>query len=172
MSFKPQGKHLIAGQWVATEQTFVSQPIEGPTYHFSVGNIELVNQACEAAEDAFWSYGYSTVEQRALFLNTIADEIEVRADAITEIAKQETGLPIARLQGERGRTVGQLRLFAAHILKRIFWIAVMMLHCLKDSLCHVQSYVLSSVLLVLLLYLEHPISPWHFLPQVETPHQL
>ncbi|ATZ64482.1 aldehyde dehydrogenase (NADP(+)) [Acinetobacter bereziniae] len=120
MSFKPQGKHLIAGQWVATEQTFVSQPIEGPTYHFSVGNIELVNQACEAAEDAFWSYGYSTVEQRALFLNTIADEIEVRADAITEIATQETGLPIARLQGERGRTVGQLRLFAAHILKKDF----------------------------------------------------
>ncbi|MBI0394151.1 aldehyde dehydrogenase (NADP(+)) [Acinetobacter bereziniae] len=120
MSFKPQGKHLIAGQWVATEQTFVSQPIEGPTYHFSVGNIELVNQACEAAEDAFWSYGYSTIEQRALFLNTIADEIEVRADAITEIAKQETGLPIARLQGERGRTVGQLRLFAAHILKKDF----------------------------------------------------
>ncbi|MCU4418991.1 aldehyde dehydrogenase (NADP(+)) [Acinetobacter bereziniae] len=120
MSFKPQGKHLIAGQWVATEQTFVSQPIDGSTYHFSVGNIELVNQACEAAEDAFWSYGYSTVEQRALFLNTIADEIEVRADAITEIATQETGLPIARLQGERGRTVGQLRLFAAHILKKDF----------------------------------------------------
>ncbi len=39
------------------------------------------------------------------------------ADAITEIGIQETGLPEARLQGERGRTVGQLRLFASHILK-------------------------------------------------------
>lgn len=120
MSFKPHGKHLIAGQWVATDNTFMSEPAEGPAHCFSVGNSELVNQACEAAEDAFWSYGYSTLEQRANFLNTIADEIEARADAITEIGSHETGLPTARLQGERGRTVGQLRMFATHILKGEF----------------------------------------------------
>lgn len=120
MSFKPQGKHLIAGQWVANDQTFISQPVEGPAYYFSVGNIELINKACEAAEDAFWSYGYSTIEQRALFLNTIADEIEARANTIIEIATQETGLAITRLEGECGRTVGQLRLFAAYILKKDF----------------------------------------------------
>ena len=120
MSFKPHGKHLIAGQWVATDTTFMSEPAEGAAHCFSVGNRELVNQACEAAEDAFWSYGYSTLEQRANFLNTIADEIEARADAITEIGSQETGLPTARLQGERGRTVGQLRMFATHILKGEF----------------------------------------------------
>eukprot|EP01031_Cornospumella_fuschlensis_P050868 gene50868-62214_t len=49
------------------------------------------------------------------FLRAIADEIEARAEAITEIGSQETGLPEARLQGERGRTTGQLRLFADHI---------------------------------------------------------
>ena len=75
-----------------------------------------VDAAAQAAEDAFWSYGYSTREKRAAFLNTIADEIEARADAITEIGTQETGLPEARLQGERGRTSGQLRLFATHII--------------------------------------------------------
>ena len=37
-------------------------------------------------------------------------------DAITDIGTRETGLPGARLQGERGRTTGQLRLFAQHIL--------------------------------------------------------
>jgi alpha-ketoglutaric semialdehyde dehydrogenase len=47
----------------------------------------------------------------------IADEIEARGAAITAIGTQETGLPVARLQGERGRTTGQLRLFAEHILK-------------------------------------------------------
>lgn len=120
MSFKPHGKHLVAGQWVATDNSFMSEPAEGVAHSFSVGNPELVNQACEAAEDAFWSYGYSTLEQRANFLNTIADEIEARADAITEIGSQETGLPTARLQGERGRTVGQLRMFATHILKGEF----------------------------------------------------
>ncbi|WP_343081689.1 aldehyde dehydrogenase (NADP(+)) [Ostreiculturibacter nitratireducens] len=115
--FTPHGKHLIAGEWVAGETTFRSEPAHGPAHDFSVGTPALVDRAAEAAEEAFWSYGYSTREERAAFLNAIADEIEARAEAITEIGTQETGLPEARLQGERGRTVGQLRLFASHILK-------------------------------------------------------
>ncbi|MEM6974288.1 MAG: aldehyde dehydrogenase (NADP(+)) [Pseudomonadota bacterium] len=117
MSFIPHGKHLIAGGWADGDERFTSDPAAGPAHGFSEGTRALVNAACEAAEAAFWSYGYSTREARAAFLNAIADEIEARADAITEIGTQETGLPEARLQGERGRTTGQLRLFAAHILK-------------------------------------------------------
>ena len=110
------GKHLIAGNWVAGETTFMSEPAHGPANVFPVGTPALVDQAAKAAEEAFWSYGYSTREERAKFINTIADEIDARGDEITEIGTQETGLPEARLQGERGRTVGQLRLFARHIL--------------------------------------------------------
>jgi NAD-dependent aldehyde dehydrogenases len=117
MSFTPHGKNLIAGEWVATDARFKSAPVHGPVHEFSVGTPELVDRAAKAAEDAFWSYGYTTREERAVFLETIADEIEARADAITEIGTQETGLPEARLQGERGRTTGQLRLFASHIRK-------------------------------------------------------
>lgn len=73
---------------------------------------EEVNRVCRAAEDAFEQFGYSKREERAAFLNSIADEIEKRADAITEIGTEETGLPEARLQSERGRTTNQLRLFA------------------------------------------------------------
>ncbi|HVL19472.1 MAG TPA: aldehyde dehydrogenase (NADP(+)) [Amaricoccus sp.] len=113
--FVPHGRHLIAGEWVGTEDTFRSEPASGPAHAFSVGTPELVNRACEAAEEAFWSYGYSSREERAGFLDAIADEIEARAAAITEIGAQETGLPPARLEGERGRTTGQLRLFAFHI---------------------------------------------------------
>ncbi|MBT9386214.1 aldehyde dehydrogenase (NADP(+)) [Pseudooceanicola sp. CBS1P-1] len=116
-AFTPHGKHLIAGEWVATQARFPSEPAHGPVHSFSVGTPDLVNAACEAAEEAFWSYGYSTRAERAAFLTAIADEIEARADAITQIGSQETGLPEARLQGERGRTTGQLRLFADHILK-------------------------------------------------------
>jgi NADP-dependent aldehyde dehydrogenase len=47
----------------------------------------------------------------------IADAIEARGPQITAIGSSETGLPAARLEGERGRTTGQLRLFAEHILK-------------------------------------------------------
>ncbi len=115
LSFKPHGKHLIAGEWIAGETTFQNEPASGPANEFSVGTPDLVNRACEAAEEAFWSYGYSSRADRAKFLRAIADEIEARADLITEIGSRESGLPEARLQGERGRTVGQLRLFADHI---------------------------------------------------------
>ncbi len=116
MSFAPHGKHLIAGGWIASEQTFMSEPSNGEAHAFSIGTPSLVDQACRAAEDAFWSYGYSSRADRAAFLNAIADEIEARAEAITQIGTEETGLPEARLNGERGRTTGQLRLFAGHIL--------------------------------------------------------
>lgn len=116
MSYTLTGKHLIAGDWVAGSATFQSEPAHGPANTFPVGTPELVDQAAKAAEEAFWAFGYSTREERAKFLNTIADEIDARGDEITEIGAQETGLPEARLQGERGRTVGQLRLFASHIL--------------------------------------------------------
>ena len=115
--FTPHGKHLIAGEWIGTESRFRSDPAHGPAHEFSSGTPDLVDRACQAAEAAFWDYGYSSREDRARFLDAIAEEIEARAAAITEIATQESGLPEARLQGERGRTTGQLRLFAEHIRK-------------------------------------------------------
>ncbi len=117
MSFRPHGKHLVAGEWVASENTFHNEPAHGEAFAFSVGTVDLINRAAEAAEEAFWSYGYLSREERAAFLDSIAEEIEARAEAITEIGTAETGLPAARLEGERGRTVGQLRLFASHIRK-------------------------------------------------------
>lgn len=116
-SFSPHGQHLIAGEWIASGTTFRSEPASGPAHDFSVGTPDLVDRACVAAEAAFWTYGYSSRAERARFLNAIADEIEARAEAITAIGTSETGLPAARLEGERGRTVGQLRLFASHIEK-------------------------------------------------------
>lgn len=117
MTFTPHGKHLIAGNWVEGATTFPSEPASGPVHNFSVGRVSDVDDAAAAAEEAFWSYGYSSREDRAAFLNTIADEIEARGEAITEIGSQESGLPEGRLNGERGRTTGQLRLFATHILQ-------------------------------------------------------
>lgn len=115
MAFTPHGQHLIAGHWVRTDQSFFSEPAHGPAHAFSVGSVALVDQAARAAEDAFDSFAATSREQRAAFLDAIAEEIDARSEAITEIGSQETGLPAARLQGERGRTVGQLRLFASHI---------------------------------------------------------
>lgn len=117
MSYAPHGKHLIAGAWVAGDATFASSPATGQAHDYAVGTAAHVDAACVAAEEAFWTYGYTTRDERAAFLNAIADEIEARADAITQIGMEETGLPEMRLQGERGRTTGQLRLFASTIQK-------------------------------------------------------
>ncbi|MCD1635803.1 aldehyde dehydrogenase (NADP(+)) [Martelella mediterranea] len=110
-----QGKHLIAGQWIGGNETFRNEPASGEPDTFSVGTPELVNKAAEAAEEAFWEYGYTSRERRAAFLRAIARAIDARGDAIAQMGSKETGLPEARLVGERGRTTGQLKLFADHI---------------------------------------------------------
>ena len=114
-TWTPHGKHLIAGNWVMGDATFSSEPAHGDAHAYSVGTPAHVDAAVKAAEDAFWTYGYSTREERAAFLDCIADEIDARGDAVTAIGTSETGLPEARLVGERGRTTGQLKLFAQHI---------------------------------------------------------
>ena len=113
--FSPHGKHLIAGAWVAGSDTFRSSPSFGDGFDVSRGTEDDVDRAVRAAEEAFVEYGYASREKRASFLDAIAEEIEARADQITAIGSMESGLPEARLQGERGRTTGQLKLFATHI---------------------------------------------------------
>ena len=81
-----------------------------PAYHESTSGD--VDRAVHAAESAFESFGSSPADQRASFLRAIAEEIIALGAPLLERASQETGLPMARLEGERARTVGQLRLFA------------------------------------------------------------
>ena len=50
MTFTPHGKHLIAGQWVSSAQQFNSSPAHGDAFSFSVGSVDLVDQAVQAAE--------------------------------------------------------------------------------------------------------------------------
>ncbi|ATI40621.1 aldehyde dehydrogenase (NADP(+)) [Pacificitalea manganoxidans] len=115
MTFTPHGHHLIGGKQVSGEERFRSAPATGDAFEFSAGSPDLVAQACAAADAAFAGFAATSREERARLLDTIADEIDARGAEITEIGCAETGLPEARLQGERGRTTGQLRLFAAHI---------------------------------------------------------
>lgn len=70
------------------------------------------DRALAAAVVAFADYRTRPASDRARLLDTIAAEIEGLGDALLQRANAETGLPPARLTGERGRTCGQLRLFA------------------------------------------------------------
>ena len=114
---KLTGHHYIDGAWVAGGTTFRSDPVSGEAATFQSGGKAEIDAAMQAAESAFEIYGWTSREDRAAFLEAIADEIEARGDDLTAHGAAETGLPEARLTGERGRTTGQLRLFADHIRK-------------------------------------------------------
>nr|WP_245196706.1 aldehyde dehydrogenase (NADP(+)) [Sphingomonas jejuensis] len=73
---------------------------------------DQLDRACALADDAFDSYRETAPDVRAAFLEAIADNIMALGDALIERAMAETGLPRPRLEGERGRTCGQLKLFA------------------------------------------------------------
>lgn len=82
---------------------------------FFIASEEDVNNAFNKADEAFKIFKQSATEDRALFLEKIADEMEALGDMLVKRASIETGLPEARIIGERGRTTGQLRMFANYI---------------------------------------------------------
>ena len=90
-----------------------------PAFH--VANDAEVDRAVRLANDAFPVYRGLMAEQRAIFLERVADEIVALGDELLERAHQETALPLARLTGERGRTVGQLKLFAT-VVREGSWV--------------------------------------------------
>lgn len=94
-----------------------NEPIEP---EFGLGGTDDVNRACELAAAAFDPYRAAPLSQRADFLESIADNIMAVGDELIARGMAETGLPEARLQGERGRTVGQLRLFAKVVRDGLF----------------------------------------------------
>src|SRR2546423_6692918 len=81
------------------------------TPEFHEATPEQIEQAMALAESAFDLYRSLKVTQRAAFLDAIAAEIAA-SDAAVQRAHLETGLPLERLRGERGRTVNQLKMFA------------------------------------------------------------
>lgn len=71
-----------------------------------------VAEACALADIAFEPYRHTSLAARAAFLEAIAQHILALGDELIERAILESGLPRGRLEGERARTIGQLRLFA------------------------------------------------------------
>jgi len=88
---------------------------------FTKATPEEVNRACDKAAAAFQVYRKKTGVEKAVFLENIAEEILACGDQLIETCCAETALPKARIEGERGRTVNQLRLFAA-MLREGSWV--------------------------------------------------
>lgn len=79
---------------------------------FAEANDADVDRALRLAAEAFESFRRRAPADRAAFLREIATQIESLGEELIDRANRETALGVERLRGERGRTVGQLRMFA------------------------------------------------------------
>ncbi|WCT74737.1 aldehyde dehydrogenase (NADP(+)) [Sphingomonas naphthae] len=112
------GERLLGAQGsVQSVAAATGEPLEPA---FGTASTDDVARACALAEEAFDSFRETTPTERAAFLDTIADEVLAIGDPLIERVMLESGLPRGRLEGERGRTMGQLRMFA-NVLREGSW---------------------------------------------------
>lgn len=119
------GLSLIgAGRGEPGGPTFTGwNPAEGvalePRYH--AARPEEVERACALAEAAAPSFSALSSRQRAVFLEHIAEALLAAEADFLAVTPKETGLPVARIQGELGRAAGQFRQFAK-LLEEGSWV--------------------------------------------------
>jgi 2,5-dioxopentanoate dehydrogenase len=112
-----EGKQLIGAAAVfganGTFQAIAAATGEPLAPGFGGATHADLDAACRLADAAFDPYRATSPAARAAFLDAIGAELVALGDALIERCCEETGLPRARIEGERARTVGQLGLFAA-----------------------------------------------------------
>lgn len=121
----PNGRHWLGGVQVegAGLQFTAIAPVDGaalsPTYRDA--SHEQVAVAAAAAASVQDEFAATPAAQRAALLDAIAAGLLGLGDPLVQRVEAETGLPRARIEGERGRTVLQLRQFAA-LLRDGSWV--------------------------------------------------
>ena len=98
---------------------------------FGGGSSKDVDAACSLAARDFDAYRAIDLEQRARFLEAIAQGIVDLGDLLVERVMSESALPRPRVEGERGRTVGQLKLFAG-LVREGRWLDVTVDRAMPD----------------------------------------
>jgi alpha-ketoglutaric semialdehyde dehydrogenase len=118
------GKNIVGNKLSGSGQAFhVENPSTKETLQpgFFEAEPQEVNAAIVKANEAFQIYRGKTGTEKAKFLEAISAEILALGDVLITCCMAETGLPEARLTAERGRTVGQLKLFA-QVVREGSWI--------------------------------------------------
>jgi NADP-dependent aldehyde dehydrogenase len=113
-----EGAVLVGGEYRQRERKFHGMnPATGESFGPAVSEAadEDVADACALAAAAADRFGSLVPDARAAFLEASGQAILDIRDVLIETAMAETGLARARLEGERMRTVNQLRMFAAEV---------------------------------------------------------
>lgn len=80
----------------------------------------FLDERVRIAAEAFQFLKSTTIGERAVFMHAVADKIEKLGPELLETAHAETALPLARLTGEKARTVGQWRSYANAVALGIY----------------------------------------------------
>ena len=119
------GKNYIGNHQSAkgtkTYKTFNPQLNIENVHVFVEATSDEIDEAVTLASNAFKVFRSISGNQKADFLNSIADEILVLDEELIKTYCSESGLPEGRAKGERGRTIGQLRMFA-ELVKEGSWV--------------------------------------------------
>lgn len=119
-----EGKQIIGFEesGEGTDKVKSINPATGETLGlFNKATTAEVDRAVAKAAAAFQVYRKKSGKEKAAFLEAAAAEIVALGDELVSICCAESGLPKGRIEGEVGRTAGQLRLFAS-LLKDGSWV--------------------------------------------------
>ncbi|OIQ36561.1 MAG: aldehyde dehydrogenase (NADP(+)) [Bacteroidetes bacterium MedPE-SWsnd-G1] len=112
---KNQIGNTLSANGTKTYRTFNPQTNQENSLLFTEASAEEIDIAVSLAADAYKVFSKKSGKEKATFLRAIAEEIENLGEDLVKVYTSESGLPEGRAMGERGRTVGQLRAFAAHV---------------------------------------------------------
>ncbi|WP_432708147.1 aldehyde dehydrogenase (NADP(+)) [Pedobacter sp.] len=115
------GKQLIGYRELAEGKEFFHSinPATGneSPIRFYKATATEVNLAASLADNAFSIYRKKSGRDKSVFLLRIADELAEVKTSLISVCQEETALPQARLEGEVGRTINQIKLFAALVFE-------------------------------------------------------
>jgi NADP-dependent aldehyde dehydrogenase len=104
------------------------EALDGEYFEASAAEIDA---AARAAERAFEPYAALPPERRAEFLRAIAQQTLALGESLLGRAEAETGLPSARLESERARTISQILLFA-ELIEEGSWVGARIDRAIPD----------------------------------------
>ncbi|WP_369371348.1 aldehyde dehydrogenase family protein [Promicromonospora sp. Populi] len=119
-TYRPRYDHWIGGEYVAPAngQYFENpSPVNGRTFtEVARGDADDINRALDAAHGAAPAWGRTSVTERALVLNRIADRIEEHLEELAVAETWENGKPVREtLAADLPLAVDHFRYFAGAI---------------------------------------------------------
>jgi len=117
------GGHFVTGEG-RTKRSVISPVTEEGVGTISMGTVEDVNRAVEAARRAFQSYSQSSRDDRLIVLRRVLELFDERAEEFAQLTTLEMGAPInfsrnAQIAGSRAHIADTIRILEHYEFERL-----------------------------------------------------